>query len=116
MRFDVDESLLDASVPEFLLQPLVENALRHGIAKRADGGMVEVAARRDGDALLLTVADNGPGLDPTAPSDGNGLGLANIRERLTTLYGGRGVLTLDARDGGGAVATVQMPFRAGNQP
>jgi signal transduction histidine kinase len=115
VRFDVDESLLDASVPEFLLQPLVENALRHGIAKRADGGLVEVAARRDGDSLLLTVADNGPGLDPTAPSDGNGLGLANIRERLTTLYGRRGSLVLSTREGGGAVATVRIPFRASIQ-
>ena len=110
VRFDVDESLLDASVPEFLLQPLVENALRHGIAKRADGGLVEVAGRRDGDALVLTVFDNGPGPDSEPRSDGNRLGLANIRERLTTLYGARGSLTLAAREGGGALATVRIPF------
>ena len=116
VRFDVDGSLLDAAVPEFLLQPLVENALRHGIANRADGGVVEVTARRAGDSLVLSVADNGPGLGTTdASRNGNGLGLANIRERLTTLYGSRARLELRAREaslGGGAVASVTIPFRA----
>jgi len=116
VRFDVDDSLLDAAVPEFLLQPLVENALRHGIAKRADGGSVDVSAGRDGDALVLSVRDNGPGLGTSTQRDGsgNGLGLANIRERLTTLYGPRGRVELRARldsEGGGTLATVTIPFR-----
>ena len=115
VRFDIDESLLDAAVPEFVLQPLVENALRHGIANRADAGVVEVSARVDGDSLVLTVADNGPGPGAAAESrHGNGLGLANTRERLTTLYGGRARLELRERavaDGGGTLATVRIPFR-----
>lgn len=115
VRFDVDESLLDATVPEFLLQPLVENALRHGIAKRADAGVVEVSARRDGESLVLSVADNGPGPEAASARDdhGNGLGLANIRERLTTLYGKRARLELQPRpesEGGGTLATVRIPF------
>ena len=114
VRFAIDDSLRDAAVPEFLLQPLVENALRHGIAHRADGGVVEISARRDGDAVLLTVADNGPGPSTAVSRDGNGLGLSNIRERLTTLYGARARVDLHARsaiDGGGTVATVRIPLR-----
>jgi signal transduction histidine kinase len=114
VRFDVDDDLLDAAVPEFLLQPLVENALRHGIANRADSGLVEVSARRDGESLVLTVVDNGPGPQAISRNDGNGLGLANIRERLTTLYGTRARLELSARparEGGGTHAVVTIPYR-----
>ena len=114
VRFDVDDALLDAAVPEFLLQPLVENALRHGIAQRADAGIVEVSARRDGDRLILSVTDNGPGPNAGRPdASGNGLGLANMRERLTTLYGSRANLDLGARPGPerGTIATVTIPFR-----
>ena len=114
VRFDVDDTLLDAAVPEFLLQPLVENALRHGIAQRADAGAVEVSARRADDTLILSVTDNGPGLGAGRhDGNGNGLGLANMRERLTTLYGSRAQLDLRARPGSerGTVAVVTIPFR-----
>ena len=114
VRFDVDEALLDAAVPEFLLQPLVENALRHGIAQRADAGAVKVSARRDGDTLVLSVMDNGPGPDADRRDvNRTGLGLANMRERLTTLYGARAQLELHARPGPerGTIATVMIPFR-----
>lgn len=113
VRFDVDDALLDAAVPEFLLQPLVENALRHGIAQRADAGTVEVSARRDGDTLILRVMDNGPGPDAgRRDENGNGLGLANMRERLTTLYGARAQLDLRGcpTPEGGTLATVTIPF------
>ena len=119
VHFDVDDALRDAAVPEFLLQPLVENSLRHGIAHRADGGVVEISARRDGDALLLTVSDNGPGVPVAASHEGNGLGLSNVRERLTTLYGSRARLDLHARpidDGGGTVAAVRIPLRRFTEP
>ena len=87
----VDDALKDAAVPPFLLQPLVENALRHGIARRDDAGRVEISARRVGDDLVLEVRDDGPGVDALrGPSDGsNGVGLSNVRERLTTMYGAR---------------------------
>jgi LytS/YehU family sensor histidine kinase len=115
VRFDVDESLKDAAVPVFILQPLVENALRHGIAKRAEGGVVEITARRSGESLILTIADNGRGLNHASAEHtaGNGLGLANIRERLTTLFGT--AARLDLRPAphppGGTVAEVVIPFR-----
>ena len=130
VQIDVDDELLGALVPQFLLQPLVENALRHGIAHRADAGLVEISATRDGDRLRLSVTDNGPGPtaeqrspnadQPTAATDerdaggGNGLGLANIRERLTTLYGSSARLELRSRldaPGDGTIATVIMPYR-----
>jgi two-component system, LytTR family, sensor kinase len=121
VRFDVEDDLLEATVPEFLLQPIVENALRHGIAKRAEGGLVEIVARRDGNSLVLSVSDDGPDPDtPRARADepgaepGNGLGLANARERLTTLYGAGGRLELKVRsaaDGGGTLAVVTLPLR-----
>ena len=118
VRFDVEDDLLGATVPEFLLQPIVENALRHGIAKRAEGGLVEIAARREGDTLVLSVSDDGPDLDtplhsrPAEP--GNGLGLTNVRERLTTLYGAQARLELQTRPkagGGGTLAVVTLPLR-----
>ena len=106
--FRIDPGVASAAVPEFILQPLVENAVRHGIAERIDAGQVIVSARRDGPDLVLTVEDDGPGYDDRAPS--TGLGLANTRERLTVLYGDRGTLRLTPRPGGGTIATVRLPW------
>ena len=116
VRFDVDEPLLDAAVPAFLLQPLVENALRHAVARRADGGTIEICAARDGDDLVLSVTDDGAGTvepDVAAPArSGNGVGLANIRERLATLYGTAARLDLQPRGTApGTVVTVRLPLR-----
>jgi len=106
--FDVDPATLSAAVPTLVLQPLVENALRHGIAKRTESGHVHVAARREGPDLVLTVSDDGPGVT-TAPTAG--VGLSNIRARLATLHGNRARLDLASPPGGGAVATVRLPYR-----
>jgi signal transduction histidine kinase len=106
---EVDSAIAGAAVPRFLLQPLVENALRHGIAKRADAGVLHVSAHRDGANLVLTVRDDGPGLMPGAPSPG-GVGLANTRARLAALYGERASLDIANAAGGGVVATVRLPY------
>jgi signal transduction histidine kinase len=76
--------LEDVPVPTLLLQPVVENAVRHGIAARAEGGRVVVEAKREGDRLVLAVEDDGPGFDPAGPAapDGHGFGLHSVRERL----------------------------------
>ena len=118
VRFDVDEPLLDAAVPAFLLQPLVENALRHAVARRANGGTIEISAARDRDDLVLSVTDDGAGtVEPDAATparSGNGVGLANTRERLTTLYGTGARLDLQARGAegrSGTIATVRLPLR-----
>ena len=107
----VPGDLLEALVPDFILQPLVENAIRHGLAQRVGATMLRVEAHRDGEDLVLSVTDDGPG--PGAAPSTEGVGLANTRERLTTLYGGRGSLTLTRTTSGGAMATVRLPFRSG---
>jgi sensor histidine kinase YesM len=104
-------------VPHFVLQPLVENALEHGIAQRAGTGRIDVRVTREDTRLVLTVADDGPGLSPptrrSAAQDGEhvGIGLANTRRRLAALYGDDHALTLTNRPTGGLVARIELPFR-----
>jgi LytS/YehU family sensor histidine kinase len=109
--FDVDPAALGAAVPEFLLQPLVENAVRHGLAKRGAATLLRIDARREGDELVMSVTDDGPGPEGGEAEPADGVGLGNTRERLTTLYGGRATLTLARTPAGGARATVRLPFR-----
>lgn len=109
----VPEDLRDVRVPDFILQPLVENAIRHGLAKRVGATLLRIEARREGDDLVLTVTDDGPG--PGDEGGDEGVGLSNTRERLQTLYGARGRLTLTRTPSGGAIATVRLPFRPGSQ-
>jgi signal transduction histidine kinase len=111
-RIEADPATAGASVPRFLLQPLVENALRHGIARRADAGVLAIGARREGADLVLTVRDDGPGLAPGAQGapGSSGVGLANTRARLAALYGERASLDIANAEGGGVVATVRLPY------
>jgi two-component system, LytTR family, sensor kinase len=108
-RVEVDAAIRRALAPQLVLQPLVENALRHGIARRADAGLLEIAARRDGDTLVLTVRDDGPGLDPDRAAT-TGVGLANTRARLAALYGDRAGLEIADAAGGGVVSTIRLPY------
>lgn len=101
-----------ARVPSLILQPLVENAVRHGIARRAAAGRIVVTIRTTGATLELTVADDGPGLPgrlDQAPA--GGVGLANVRARLAQLYGELAGLSLASVPGGGVNATVHLPLR-----
>lgn len=108
-RIDVPDELLSAAVPSFALQHLVENAVRHGIARRSDAGRIVVTARRDGDTLELSVLDDGPG--PSGAPVERGHGLENTRERLRTLYGESATLDLRAGDAGpGAIARMRIPY------
>lgn len=98
-------------VPPLLLQPLVENSIRHGLEPQVEGGRIELDASREGDTLVLRVRDTGAGLsDPSA--DGTHFGLQQVRERLATLYGERASLHLAAADDGrgGSVATIRLPI------
>lgn len=110
VRMAIDPESLDALVPQLLLQPLVENAIRHGISEREDGGVVEIRAERRDGVVRLQVLDNGPGLGRSSSSRGDGVGLSNLRSRLEHLYGARA--TFEARDAedGGAVVTTALPF------
>jgi LytS/YehU family sensor histidine kinase len=101
-----------ARVPSLILQPIVENAIRHGIAGRAEPGRVEVGARRAGDALLLEVRDDGAGLRPERSGPlGEGVGLANTRARLEQLYGRDGRLEIESPEGRGFRVLLRLPFR-----
>jgi LytS/YehU family sensor histidine kinase len=112
-RIEADPAIAGAALPRFLLLPLVENALRHGIARRADAGVLAIDARREGADLVLTVRDDGPGLTPVVPGvalGSGGVGLANTRARLAALYGERASLHIANAEGGGVVATVRLPY------
>jgi sensor histidine kinase YesM len=109
---DIDPATLDAEVPSLLLQPLVENAIRHGVSRQAGPGTVRVQAEIvNGDTVELRVFDTGPGLGQPPSRDGTGVGLANTRARLEQLYGELQSLTLVSRPEGGACATVRLPLR-----
>jgi sensor histidine kinase YesM len=93
-----------------LLQPLVENAIKHGLEAHSTAGHVEIRARHDGDALLLTISDDGPGFRVPSPRRGHGLGIANVRSRLAQLYPDRHSFDLDDAPGGGTRVTIRIPF------
>jgi type II secretory pathway pseudopilin PulG len=107
-----DERALDALVPSMLLQPLVENAIKHGVERRAGAGRIAIEAVLDGGTVVLRVVDDGPG--PAAPDAASGrrggVGLRNTRARLQELYGAAQALALSPAPGGGTVAEVRLPF------
>lgn len=111
-RFELPDELRDVPVPAMLLQPLVENAIRHGLEPKVGAGQLVVSARRDGDRLLLEVRDTGVGFNGGAPSPGGGFGTAHVRERLAALHGAAASFTLAAApdDAGGTLATVSLPL------
>ena len=108
---DVPDALRSACVPAFVLQLLVENAIRHGLAPRPTPGRVVIAARRDGDRLTLSVSDDGVGLGTRAAESSLGIGLENVRARLAQLHGADGTLTVEPSNAQGTVATIRIPYR-----
>lgn len=105
---DMDPVARRAGVPSFLLQPLVENAIRHGISRREHGGRLEISARRRNGSLVLHVTDNGPGLQGPIRE---GVGIGNTRRRLNELFGADHALTFSDRPEGGLDVRVEIPFR-----
>jgi len=113
VTFDIAPETLDAQVPNLLLQPLVENSVRHAVAVRIEPGRIEIRARQLGETLELVVSDNGPGMPPSRlTSPGKGVGLANTRSRLERLYGANHQLLFGEPPGGGLIVTVTIPFKA----
>jgi LytS/YehU family sensor histidine kinase len=100
---------LDARVPNLILQPLVENAIRHGISKRRGMGTIEISAAREDGMLELAVRDDGPGLPDSGVDEG--IGLANTRLRLEQLYGGRHRFDIANAPAGGLVVRMEIPFQ-----
>ncbi|HEX8294414.1 MAG TPA: histidine kinase [Pyrinomonadaceae bacterium] len=112
VEFDVEHSAAAAEVPHLILQPIVENAIRHAVAPRAGPGRIRVAARRADGWLRVEVKDSGPGLAAPAsrPAAGAGVGLSNVRARLEQLYAGRHRFELANGDGGGLSVTLELPL------
>ncbi|MDQ6770782.1 MAG: sensor histidine kinase [Gemmatimonadota bacterium] len=111
IEVQIGDDARDALVPSLILQPLVENAVKHGVDKISGTGKIRIQARRELDRLVLTVSDNGPGPQKIARLDEAGVGLANIRQRLEQLYGSMQSLTLAESPSGGTVAQIVMPFQ-----
>ena len=109
---DVPPALRDHPFPPNLLISLVENAIKHGIEPAADGGTIRVGASHADDALVVTVTDTGLGLVAAAGTNGQGIGLTNVRERLAALYGARGRFTLEPASPRGTRATLSLPYEA----
>lgn len=110
VSLDIPAELGDAQVPNLLLQPLVENAIKHGVSKRVAGGDIRVAAARDHDNLRLTVYNDGPWEREDLESTSCGVGLGNLRTRLQILHGDRSGLLLRPFDTGGVEVVVTLPF------
>jgi sensor histidine kinase YesM len=112
VSFEVDPALDAVKVPSLLLQPLVENAVRHGISQKPGAGHISIRAERNGNDVHLEVVDDGPGPD-AGGEHGNGLGVRNTRARLASRYGAAAGLTVEAAPGGGTRAVVILPCEAG---
>lgn len=107
---DVPQELLVAQVPNLILQPMVENAVKHGIAKRAQGGTIRIRASRLNAILTLSIFNDGPSLTADWETTGSGIGISNVRTRLRSLYGDSFDLRLQNQDNGVEVL-VSVPFR-----
>lgn len=107
--FDVEQEILEAQVPNLILQPLVENAVRHGIAPRVEAGLIQVQVRRRNGFVELRVSDNGGGLNKSQSPTG-GIGLSNTRKRLEKLYGEQSRFEISSRANGGFQVKITIPF------
>jgi two-component system LytT family sensor kinase len=119
VEFDVESSITHTAVPTLILQPLVENAIKHGIAPKVGKSRILVRAKRQGDSILLSVEDDGIGLfgirdqnrlPPSSAERRAGVGLQNIRDRLKTMYGGDATLSLVDIRSGGSRAMLEIPI------
>jgi LytS/YehU family sensor histidine kinase len=114
LRFTLDlpGALAQAKVPSLLLQPLVENAIQHGLEPKVGGGEIRVTARREGDTVVIEVCDTGVGLSGDGPASGKGFGMTQVRERLAALYGDRASIEFGNGDGNGCRAVIRYPYQA----
>jgi len=110
VEVSIDPATQDASVPQLILQPIVENAIRHGVERSSSAGRILISAAKINGAVEVRVQDDGPGLSTTYSCENQGIGLANTRERLRQLYGEDARLEIENFSGGGAVVTMKFPF------
>lgn len=110
LSVDVPTELYTAQVPALILQPMVENAVKHGIAKRAQGGSIRIAASRSNGMLTLSVSNDGPSLPADWEMARSGIGISNVRTRLKSLYGDTFELSMRNQEGGGVAVSLSLPF------
>lgn len=110
VSFDLPDALRASPVPPLLLQPLVENSIKHGLEPQRAGGRIEVRAEREGSSLVLSVRDDGRGLAAGAAQPGTRFGLEQVRQRLAALYGAGASLSLEAVPAGGTLARIRLPL------
>jgi signal transduction histidine kinase len=110
LSVDVPAELYLAQVPSLILQPMIENAVKHGIAKRAQGGSIQIAASRCNGMLTLKVCNDGPSLPADWEMTRSGIGISNVRTRLQSLYGDAFELSMRNQEGGGVAVSVSLPF------
>jgi two-component system, LytTR family, sensor kinase len=112
---NIEPETLQACVPNLILQPIIENAIRHGISRQTAPGVIAVSARRAGENLRIEIEDNGPGLNTAIKENknGTGIGLANTRARLAHLYGENHSLKISNAEPSGVRVTLEIPFEAG---
>jgi two-component system, LytTR family, sensor kinase len=116
VRFDVDPDTLDAEVPRLILQPLVENAIKHGVSPKPGAGLVQISTRRQGQKLWIEISDNGVGLSAGARARlRSGVGLSNTRDRLEVLYGADHRIQFSDETKGLAVS-LEIPFKQAAAP
>jgi len=115
ISYRIDVAALDVLVPTLILQPLVENAIRHGLEPQVRGGSLSIEAQADGDTLWLRVRDNGVGFAKGLHRR-DGLGLANTRSRLDRLYGEQAAVTMRENPGGGVLVDLYLPLRRAEKP
>ena len=119
---DLDSRSLDVMVPSMLLQPLVENSIKHGLSTKIDGGSVHLRSRLSDSKLVLEVEDDGVGmgsanlLEKPNGLGGTGIGMANVAERLKVLYGGSAKMTIDSLEGKGTLVRIRLPILQGDEP
>jgi len=110
VNYDVSEGISAGYVPNMILQPLVENAIHHGIGPNADKGIIDIRARKEGSELILEVQDNGQGLTNQSENRREGVGLSNTRGRLESIYGDRAEFSIQNAPEGGLVARIVLPY------
>lgn len=112
LEVHVPDETFDAMVPSFILLPILENAITHGIEPHSTVGRLAIEVERSGDEIRIEVRDDGPGPDEASSDPGHGIGLANVRQRLEAMYGASGRLEVGARPDRGTIVCVHLPFRA----
>jgi two-component system LytT family sensor kinase len=114
---ELDDRTLDVLVPSILLQPLIENSIKHGLEPRIQGGTITIRSRIAGASIVVEVEDDGVGMMHKPPSalehSGNGIGMRNVRERLEVLYGNRARFTVVSRPGRGTLVSIKLPADLG---